>query len=580
MAVPNPAVKMARFFFRAAARRGGACAAGARQGGSATRRAGGASLAAAPGEDRSNAGDSPRPPHPRTTHTFPAGAMAAPARMFAYDVGAAPAGKRADAGKGTGKGAGGSVAALLAERRALEGEAEALRRAAAELARQEARLARRPAASSAPPALQRQPSVMDVPDMLPPADIPDSKIDQPDTSGVGLGTGKRKKTANSQYFNKTFSLAGGGSGLDEALLAQPGALAAIKGFNTARMVSMSKREAEPPQPTVVPLISVRSAPVAGTSRGAGGLGLAYISTGASDGGKRDARGRTPNADAIADMPEDEIDKLSLKDLRVAFKERFNRETTSNNRQWLAKRIKNLEGLQTPDSNPMTPEAADDKAHPFGNAQSAGRRSGGAGGKHTPATQGSGARAGEDDGGQGADEDEGAPPSSALGSGRRARRPNPKYAGAAPASKRNRSTPGGTTAAAADDDPSPKRTATRSRSVSPRNPAGGGVSASDNDGADERASGVRKHHRPWTLEETTALVEGVERYGVSKWAEIRKHMFTSPEGEASRTAVDLKDKWRNLLRSVQALQAGTSPTRSPNAAAPAALLRRVKALAAD
>ena len=59
--------------------------------------------------------------------------MAAPARMFAYDVGSAPAGKRADAGKGTGKGAGGSVAALLAERRALEGEAEALRRAAAEL---------------------------------------------------------------------------------------------------------------------------------------------------------------------------------------------------------------------------------------------------------------------------------------------------------------------------------------------------------------------------------------------------------------------------------------------------------------
>ena len=50
--------------------------------------------------------------------------------------------------------------------------------------------------------------------------------------------------------------------------------------------------------------------------------------------------------------------------------------------------------------------------------------------------------------------------------------------------------------------------------------------------------------------------------------------------ASRTAVDLKDKWRNLLRSVQALQAGTSPTRSPNAAAPVALLRRVKALAAD
>ena len=47
-----------------------------------------------------------------------------------------------------------------------------------------------------------------------------------------------------------------------------------------------------------------------------------------------------------------------------------------------------------------------------------------------------------------------------------------------------------------------------------------------------------------VEETAALVEGVERCGEGKWAEIKKLSFPSI---AARSAVDLKDKWRNLMR---------------------------------
>ena len=47
-----------------------------------------------------------------------------------------------------------------------------------------------------------------------------------------------------------------------------------------------------------------------------------------------------------------------------------------------------------------------------------------------------------------------------------------------------------------------------------------------------------------MEETEALVAGVERCGGGKWAEIKKLCFAAIE---RRSPVDLKDKWRNLLR---------------------------------
>ncbi|VAH67410.1 unnamed protein product [Triticum turgidum subsp. durum] len=58
---------------------------------------------------------------------------------------------------------------------------------------------------------------------------------------------------------------------------------------------------------------------------------------------------------------------------------------------------------------------------------------------------------------------------------------------------------------------------------------------------------RKHHRAWTLSEVLKLVDGVAQFGPGKWSEIRRLSFAS---YSYRTSVDLKDKWRNLLRASQ------------------------------
>ncbi|KAK9102460.1 hypothetical protein Sjap_019714 [Stephania japonica] len=75
--------------------------------------------------------------------------------------------------------------------------------------------------------------------------------------------------------------------------------------------------------------------------------------------------------------------------------------------------------------------------------------------------------------------------------------------------------------------------------------------SDDMTTEPAAKGVerRKHHRAWTLSEVTKLVEGVSRYGAGKWSEIKRVAFAP---SSYRTSVDLKDKWRNLLRASFAL----------------------------
>ncbi|XP_064967707.1 uncharacterized protein LOC135581776 isoform X1 [Musa acuminata AAA Group] len=60
----------------------------------------------------------------------------------------------------------------------------------------------------------------------------------------------------------------------------------------------------------------------------------------------------------------------------------------------------------------------------------------------------------------------------------------------------------------------------------------------------KGSARRKHHRAWTLCEVRKLVDGVAKYGAGRWSEIRRLAFAS---YSYRTSVDLKDKWRNLLR---------------------------------
>ncbi|KAK9846480.1 hypothetical protein WJX81_004959 [Elliptochloris bilobata] len=67
---------------------------------------------------------------------------------------------------------------------------------------------------------------------------------------------------------------------------------------------------------------------------------------------------------------------------------------------------------------------------------------------------------------------------------------------------------------------------------------------DSDASEPEVNRRRKHHNPWNVEETEALVAGVEVCGNGKWADIKKLGFRAIDG---RSAVDLKDKWRNLLR---------------------------------
>ncbi|KAG6550137.1 hypothetical protein Mapa_008093 [Marchantia paleacea] len=91
---------------------------------------------------------------------------------------------------------------------------------------------------------------------------------------------------------------------------------------------------------------------------------------------------------------------------------------------------------------------------------------------------------------------------------------------------------------------------------------------------------RKHHRPWTLREVLTLVEGVARCGGGKWADIKKLAFSTV---SYRTAVDLKDKWRNLLRASRAQlhppKQGETRKKQFSAAIPSQLLARVRELAA-
>ncbi|XP_023518018.1 uncharacterized protein LOC111781580 isoform X1 [Cucurbita pepo subsp. pepo] len=55
---------------------------------------------------------------------------------------------------------------------------------------------------------------------------------------------------------------------------------------------------------------------------------------------------------------------------------------------------------------------------------------------------------------------------------------------------------------------------------------------------------RKHQKMWTLTEVMQLVDGIAEYGTGRWTHIKRHLFAhSPH----RTPIDLRDKWRNLLR---------------------------------
>ncbi|KAL2554357.1 uncharacterized protein Fot_07976 [Forsythia ovata] len=93
------------------------------------------------------------------------------------------------------------------------------------------------------------------------------------------------------------------------------------------------------------------------------------------------------------------------------------------------------------------------------------------------------------------------------------------------------------------------------------------------------SSRRKHHRLWTISEVRKLIDGVSQYGVGRWSRIKKLLFsTSPH----RTSVDLKDKWRNLLKASGIQEQGTRQGEKKRNLAwrplPKPILRRVCELA--
>ncbi|XP_060205954.1 uncharacterized protein LOC132633503 [Lycium barbarum] len=90
---------------------------------------------------------------------------------------------------------------------------------------------------------------------------------------------------------------------------------------------------------------------------------------------------------------------------------------------------------------------------------------------------------------------------------------------------------------------------------------------------------RKHHRPWTINEVVKLVEGVARYGAGRWSEIKRLAFASCP---YRTSVDLKDKWRNLLKAsfvqLPAEKGILNSRKQASVPIPAPILSRVRELA--
>ncbi|XP_057549362.1 uncharacterized protein LOC130827611 isoform X2 [Amaranthus tricolor] len=54
---------------------------------------------------------------------------------------------------------------------------------------------------------------------------------------------------------------------------------------------------------------------------------------------------------------------------------------------------------------------------------------------------------------------------------------------------------------------------------------------------------RKNSKPWTLDEVVALVNGMSQFGTGQWTAVKRAFFSS----SSRTATDIRDKWRNLVK---------------------------------
>lgn len=90
---------------------------------------------------------------------------------------------------------------------------------------------------------------------------------------------------------------------------------------------------------------------------------------------------------------------------------------------------------------------------------------------------------------------------------------------------------------------------------------------------------RKHQRMWTLSEVMKLVDGISDHGIGRWTDIKRNLFSA---SAYRTPIDLRDKWRNLLRASGAQKASKKGVEQKQEHAlrplPTSLLKRVRELA--
>ncbi|KAI4318874.1 hypothetical protein MLD38_032532 [Melastoma candidum] len=88
---------------------------------------------------------------------------------------------------------------------------------------------------------------------------------------------------------------------------------------------------------------------------------------------------------------------------------------------------------------------------------------------------------------------------------------------------------------------------------------------------------RKHQRMWTLSEATKLVDGISQFGVGRWTQIKRLSFSA---SAHRTPIDLRDKWRNLLRAsyAQTPTKGGIEEENSGRSLPKYLLHQVRELA--
>ena len=65
-----------------------------------------------------------------------------------------------------------------------------------------------------------------------------------------------------------------------------------------------------------------------------------------------------------------------------------------------------------------------------------------------------------------------------------------------------------------------------------------------DDTPKKQSNRRKGHR-WTQEEADKLVELVREHGATNWKQLKE--LGSDVFQETRRAIDLKDKWRNLVK---------------------------------